>query len=163
MQGVFDALDKSESSALGIRDKRSATEALALKKGMSQTMTSMRWCHSGAQLADCMTKDSEQARSSYNLWQQRRSWRLIYDQNYISEKNRKKRGLNTLDNVNEYGTENQTICFVDDDDDAWQLVPKDWLDEIDEIEIPRDAKDSRWLDAVHGRAVSAAERTVRGM
>ncbi|CAK0898235.1 unnamed protein product, partial [Prorocentrum cordatum] len=58
-RGVFDALDKSESSALGMKDKRSAPEALALERGMAATTTSLRWCHSGAQLCDCMTKNSE--------------------------------------------------------------------------------------------------------
>ncbi|CAK0839863.1 unnamed protein product [Prorocentrum cordatum] len=80
-RGVFDALDRSESSALGMKDKRSALEAQALKRGMAATSTSLRWCHSGAQLSDCMTKNSEKARASYNLWQQRGTWKLIYDAN----------------------------------------------------------------------------------
>ncbi|CAK0907562.1 unnamed protein product [Prorocentrum cordatum] len=92
-RGVFDALDKSESSALGMKDKRSALEALALKRGMAATATSLRWCHSGAQLSDCMTKNSEKARASYNL---------------------KKKGMDTLD---------QDTFFAVDEDDAWQLYP----------------------------------------
>ena len=67
-RGVFDALDKSESSALGMKDERSALEALALKRGMALPHTSLLWCHSGAQLADCMTKDSEKAHASLNLF-----------------------------------------------------------------------------------------------
>ncbi|CAK0910501.1 unnamed protein product, partial [Prorocentrum cordatum] len=114
--GVFDALDKSESSALGLKDKRRALEALALKRGMAATATSLRWCHSSAQLSDCMAKNSEKARASYNLWQQRGSWKLIYDANFISEKTRKKKGMDTLD---------QDTFFAVDEDDAWQLYPDD--------------------------------------
>ena len=66
-RGVFDALDKSESSALGMRNKRSAMEALALKRGMPLTKIALRWCHSGAQIADGMTKDSKKARRSFQL------------------------------------------------------------------------------------------------
>ncbi|CAK0860929.1 unnamed protein product, partial [Prorocentrum cordatum] len=126
-RGVFDALDRSESSALGMKDKRSALEALALKRGMAATSTSLRWCHSGAQLSDCMTKNSEKARASYNLWLQRGTWKLIYDANFISEKQRKQRGLQTLD---------QATYFAVDDDDAWQLYPED-LEIEEEIDIPQ--------------------------
>ncbi|CAK0841212.1 unnamed protein product [Prorocentrum cordatum] len=127
-RGVFDALDRSESSALGMKDKRSALEALALKSGMAATSTSLRWCHSGAQLSDCMTKNSEKARASYNLWQQRGTWKLIYDANFISEKQRRQRGLQTLD---------QATYFAVDDDDAWQLYPED-LEIEEEADIPQD-------------------------
>jgi hypothetical protein len=161
-RGVFDALDKSESSALGMRDKRSAIEALALKKGMSLSKTSLRWCHSGAQLADCMTKDSEQARSAFNLWKQRRSWKLIYDNEYISEKNRRKRGLATLDDTKDH-EEFENFNGYADADDAWQLVLENWLEDYDEMEIPSDSKDPDWRRAIHGggarpdQAMRAAE------
>ncbi|CAK0814932.1 unnamed protein product, partial [Prorocentrum cordatum] len=126
-RGVFDALDRSESSALGMKDKRSALEALALKRGMAATSTSLRWCHSGAQLSDCMTKNSEKARASYNLWLQRGTWKLIYDANFISEKQRRQRGLQTRD---------QATYFAVDDDDAWQLYPED-LEIEEEVDIPQ--------------------------
>ena len=161
-RGVFDALDKSESSALGMRAKRSAIEALALKKGMSLSKTSLRWCRSGAQLADCMTKDSEQARSAFNLWKQRRSWKLIYDNEYISEKNRRKRGLATLDDTKDH-EEFENFNGYADADDAWQLVPENWLEDYDEMEIPCDSKDPDWRRAIHGggarpdQAMRAAE------
>eukprot|EP00959_Pyramimonas_sp_CCMP1952_P426415 8931456-Pyramimonas_sp.AAC.1 len=63
-----------------------------------------------------MTKNSEKARASYNLRQQRGSWKLIYDANFISEKARKKKGMDTLD---------QETFFAVDEDDAWQLYPDD--------------------------------------
>ncbi|CAK0852323.1 unnamed protein product [Prorocentrum cordatum] len=121
-RGVFDALDRSESSALGMKDKRSALEALALKRGMAATATSLRWCHNGAQLSDCMTKNAEKARASHNLWQQRGTWKLIYDSNFISEKHRKQKGLDTLE-----------TGFAVDADDAWQLFP-DYM-EIEDTDL----------------------------
>eukprot|EP00969_Alexandrium_andersonii_P261229 11548831-Alexandrium_andersonii.AAC.1 len=55
-RGVFDAVAKSESSGLGLKDKRAALEALALRQAMAQLHTALRRCHSHAQLADMMTK-----------------------------------------------------------------------------------------------------------
>ncbi|CAK0855319.1 unnamed protein product [Prorocentrum cordatum] len=143
-RGVFDALDRSESSALGMKDKRSALEALALKRGMAATSTSLRWCHSGAQLSDCMTKNSEKARASYNLWQQRGTWKLIYDANFISEKQRRQRGLQTLD---------QATYFAVDDDDAWQLYPED-LEIEEEADIPQDFRLPEAVSAMRHDATS---------
>ncbi|CAK0794151.1 unnamed protein product [Prorocentrum cordatum] len=143
-RGVFDALDRSESSALGMKDKRSALEAQALKRGMAATSTSLRWCHSGAQLSDCMTKNSEKARASYNLWQQRGTWKLIYDANFISEKQRRQRGLQTLD---------QATYFAVDDDDAWQLYTED-LEIKEEADIPQDFRLSEAVSVMRHDATS---------
>ena len=103
-------------------------KALALRRAMRATGTSLRWCHSGAQLSDCMTKNSEKARASYNLWRQRGTWKLIYDANFISEKQRKQRGLETLDNAS---------FFAVDEADAWQLFPED-LEIEEDTDIPQD-------------------------
>ena len=107
-------------------DKRSALEALARKQGMAATATSLRWCHSGAQLSERMTKHPTKAQASYHLLLQRKTWKLVYDSNFVSEKNRKQKGLDTLEQ-----------SFAVDDDDAWQLLPADL--EMDEDEdIPLD-------------------------
>ena len=40
-RGVFDAVAKSESSGLGLKDKRAALEALALRQAMTQLHTAL--------------------------------------------------------------------------------------------------------------------------
>ena len=61
-RGVYDALARSESplarsesACLGLKDKRSGLEALSLKRSLVETRCGLRWTHSAAQLADCMT------------------------------------------------------------------------------------------------------------
>ena len=96
-RGVYDAL-QSESSALGMSDRRSALEALGLKRALRSTATTLRWTHSGAQLADCLTKDTVQSKASWQLLCRRNySWKLVYDPLFLSEKKRKQTGLNALD------------------------------------------------------------------
>ena len=66
-RGVYDALARSSSSCLGLKDKKSGLEALAIKQSLINLNTSLRWCHSFAQLADCMTKDDAKSRESLAL------------------------------------------------------------------------------------------------
>ena len=88
--GVFDALSKSESSCLGMKEKRTGLEAMAVKRSLSATRTSLRWCHSDAQLADCLTKGSEQAQKSMDLLKKRNyTWKIVYDPDFIAAKKRK--------------------------------------------------------------------------
>ena len=54
---------RSESSALGLADKRSALEAMALTISLSATKTHLHWVQSEAQLADVMTKSSRPGRN----------------------------------------------------------------------------------------------------
>ena len=54
-RGAYDALERSGSSCLGLKDRRSGLEALALKRSTVKTPCASRWTHSAAQLADCMT------------------------------------------------------------------------------------------------------------
>ena len=89
-RGVFDALSKSESSCLGMKEKRTGIEAMAIKRSLSATRTSLRWCHSDAQLADCLTKGSEQAQKSMDLLKKRNcTWKIVYDPDFIAAKKRK--------------------------------------------------------------------------
>ena len=66
-RGVYDALARSESACLGLKDKRSGLEALSLKRSLEETQCGLRWTHSAAQLADCMTKGSEEAQKPFEL------------------------------------------------------------------------------------------------
>ena len=97
---LYDALSRSESTALGLADRRSALEAYALKENMAHTFTSLRWVHSFAQLADMLTKHSAESRAAYLEFVKRRCyWRLVHDSRFISAKRRMKAGLDILDVV----------------------------------------------------------------
>ena len=69
--GVYDALTRSSSSCLGLKDKKSGLEALALKQSLVECGTMMRWCHSAAQLRDVVTIDSDTARAPWELFVRR--------------------------------------------------------------------------------------------
>ena len=58
---MHDVLARSESACLGLKDKRSGLEALSLKRSLVETRCGLRWTHSAAQLADCVTKGGEEA------------------------------------------------------------------------------------------------------
>ena len=97
-RGVYDALARSSSSCLGLKDKKSGLEALALKQSLQNCNTALRWCHSAAQLSDIVTKDSEAARAPWELFVKRGyRWKLIHDPSFESARNRSKRGLDVLD------------------------------------------------------------------
>ena len=73
-RGVYDALARSESACLGLKDKRSGLEALSLKRSLVETRCGLRWTHSAAQLADCMIKGSEEAQKPFEILK-RRGWK----------------------------------------------------------------------------------------
>ena len=70
----YDALARSESSCLRLKDKQSGLKALALKRSLVEARCGSRWAHSAAQLADCMTKGSEDAQNPFELLT-RQNWR----------------------------------------------------------------------------------------
>ncbi|CAK0864196.1 unnamed protein product, partial [Prorocentrum cordatum] len=53
----YDAIEKSESAGLGLRDKRTSIECLGIRQQKEQTALQIRWVHSDAMLADGLTKD----------------------------------------------------------------------------------------------------------
>ena len=84
-RGVHDALARSESACLGLKDKRSGLEALSLKRSLVEIRCGLRWTHSVAQLADCMTKGSEEAQKPFESLKRRGwKWRLEYDPSFTS-------------------------------------------------------------------------------
>ena len=60
-------LPRSWSSCLGLKDKKSGLEALALKQSLVECGTMILWCHSATQLGDVVTKDSDTARAPREL------------------------------------------------------------------------------------------------
>lgn len=77
---------------------RTALELVGLKEASVHTHMPIRWVHSDAQLANSLTKDSEQQQLQrfYNLGHR---WRIIDDPLMRSARNRKKQGLGPLDNT----------------------------------------------------------------
>ena len=111
-RGVYDALARSSSSCLGLKDKKSGLEALALKQSLVECGTRIRWCHSAAQLGDVVTRDSDAARVPWELFVRRGfRWKLVHDPKFESSRNRAERGIDTLDEP--------------DDDEFANDVPRD--------------------------------------
>ena len=97
-RGVCDALARSSSSCLGLKNKKSGLETLAFKQSLVECGTVIRWCHSAAQLGDVVTKDSDVARAPWEMFVRRGfRWKLIHDPKFESSRNRAKRGIDTLD------------------------------------------------------------------
>ena len=67
---------------------------------MQATGCILRWTHSDAQLADCLTKDADKARASYELLEQCGfTWRLVYDPKFTASRRRLKQGVTALDDM----------------------------------------------------------------
>ena len=97
-RGVYDARARSESACLGLKDKRSGLEALSLKRSLVETRSGLRWTHSAAQLADCMTKEGEEAQKPFELLKRRGwKWRLVYDPSFTSARKRAQNGHDVVD------------------------------------------------------------------
>ena len=77
-------------------EHRTSLELLGLKEGIVRTNTPVRWVHSDAQLANSLTKDSEQQQLQrfYNLGQ---CWKIIDDPLMRSARNRKSAGLEVFE------------------------------------------------------------------
>ena len=101
-RGVYDALARSSSSCLGLKDQKSGLEALALKQSLVECGTMIRWCRSAVQLGGVVTKDSDTARAPWELFVRRGfRWKLIHDPKFESSRNRAKRGLDILEEPDE--------------------------------------------------------------
>ena len=99
-RGVHDALARSSSSCLGLKDKKSGLEAL--KQSLVECGTMIRWCHSAAQLGGVVTKDSDAARALWELFVRRGfRWKMIHDPKFESSRNHAKRGLDILEEADE--------------------------------------------------------------
>ena len=111
--GVYDALARSESACLGVEDKRSGLEALSLKRSLVETRCGLRWRHSAAQLADCMTKGSEEVQKSFELLKRRGwKWRLVFDPSFTSARKRAQKGHDVLDYLPPASTEEEFLELV---------------------------------------------------
>ena len=96
-KSMYDALSSSASSLLGLSDKRSAVEALAMKEAMEDANCEQRWVHSQAQLGDSLTKESLEASRLMMTFLKEGKWRIVHDPNFESARKRAKAGLKILE------------------------------------------------------------------
>jgi len=90
---LFDALKKNQSASLGIDDRRTAIECISLRQGIQWTDTDLKWVHSLANPADGMTKDDPKALESLMRLITKGYWRIVYDPEFLSSRQRVKKGL----------------------------------------------------------------------
>ena len=98
---TYDACVKSESSGLGLVDRHMALECISLRGKLQNTDIQLRWVHSEANPADAMTKETYIAQVPLMSMIKQSRWRLVYDPGFISSRNRTKKGMKTLDSLDD--------------------------------------------------------------
>ena len=94
-RNVYDKLD-TEMLVVKGAEKRTNIELLALKEAQWNTGVNLRWVHSEAQLANSLTKSN--GHREYEMYvRMGHQWRLIEDENMMSAKRRKEKGLKPLE------------------------------------------------------------------
>ena len=95
-KSLYYAVTGSESSALGLSDKRAAIECMAFKQGVQECGAELRWVHSHAQVADGCTKIKYEAQKLLDVFMSRGYWTLIHDPEFESARKRGLKGLDIL-------------------------------------------------------------------
>ena len=98
-KSFFDAVNARESAGLGMRDKRSAIETLAIRNSCRETETPVLWVHSDAQIADGLTKGKVSFRLEEFFGAHAQIWRVIFDTVTLSARRRKVLGPGPLDEI----------------------------------------------------------------
>ena len=96
-KSFYDAINARESSGLGMRDKGSAIETLAIRQSCLETETPVLWVHSDAQLADGLTKGKVSFKLEEFYGPRSQVWRIIFDSQILSARRRKALGLGPLE------------------------------------------------------------------
>ena len=78
------------------KERRVDIECLALKEGLDTSSTKFFWAHSGEQLGNMLTKDTEPEPFASFLRNGQR-WRVVFDTRFMSSKKRGAAGINTLE------------------------------------------------------------------
>ncbi|CAK0888982.1 unnamed protein product [Prorocentrum cordatum] len=102
----YDAIEKSESAGLGLRDKRTSIECLGIRQQKEQTALQIRWVHSDAMLADGLSKDRA-AKVLLEFFRSGQRWRLVDDPLHRSARKRKTEGLDKLDHGKPISDDNE--------------------------------------------------------
>ena len=92
---VYDRLNNEVYVPKG-PERRVALEMLGLKDAITETGLSLRWVNSDAQLANSLTKDTE-PQQLQRFYQLKQNWRIVEDPAMKSAKNRRKLGLDALE------------------------------------------------------------------
>jgi hypothetical protein len=93
-KALYDA-SMSETSALGLKERRSGIELKALKENLQRNRSTLRWVNSGAMLADPMTKGK--MRHMMEKFLKDPQWKIIEDPQFESFKKRTLKGQSALD------------------------------------------------------------------
>ncbi|CAK0880367.1 unnamed protein product, partial [Prorocentrum cordatum] len=100
-KAFYDGVVKSESAGLGLDERRTAIEALALRRALEEGKTIARWVHSHAQLADGMTKASQQAFNVLHAFLKSQRWKIVHDERFLSARKRSALGKGIFDETTE--------------------------------------------------------------
>ncbi|CAK0863661.1 unnamed protein product [Prorocentrum cordatum] len=97
-KAFYDGVVKSKSAGLGLDERRTAIEALALRRALEEGGTLVRWVvHSHAQLADGMTKASLQAFHVLHASLKNQRWKIVHDERFLSARKRSALGKGIFD------------------------------------------------------------------
>ncbi|CAK0877495.1 unnamed protein product, partial [Prorocentrum cordatum] len=100
-KAFYDGVVKSESAGLGLDERRTAIEALALRRALEEGETIVRWVHSHAQLADGMTEASQQAFNVLHAFRKSQRWKIVHDERFLSARKRSALGKGVFDETTE--------------------------------------------------------------
>lgn len=92
-RSLYDVIQKGDqaTSGLGLREKYSALEIMSVLQRLKLCQTQTRWVHSGAQLADALTKRLTSSSSQEVL--STNKWTLVDDPSFTSCKKLKRQNL----------------------------------------------------------------------
>ena len=89
-RGCYDALN-SDSPLLGMNNAKTGVEMLSVKRGVRDGSNCyLTWVPSDMNIADAMTKVSPDAFKVYALWQQRKTWIVRFDEEFVSARKQQK-------------------------------------------------------------------------
>ena len=88
-KSLFDAVNRKQSAGLGLSEKRTAIECLAIKQITSASNVALKWVNSDRQLADVLTKQGVLTENLDRALQSN-EWRIVFDSSFTSAKNLRK-------------------------------------------------------------------------
>ena len=91
---IYDCLDK-RTGKYTLTEKRADLETMADAQCIKEVGIETRWCHSEANLADSLTKTT--APGPMELYMKTHRWALVEDDEQLSAKKRRTRGLGRFD------------------------------------------------------------------
>ena len=94
-KNLFDKLHAPVLTVKGC-EKRSSIEALGLRENMERTGTTISWVHGDAMIANSLTKPQEKHQMLLYV-QMNYRWRIVYDEQMMSAKTRKRQGKEALE------------------------------------------------------------------